>query len=86
MKSKPDELENALREKHALTSPELKILGFLVKGATRKEIAAGLNLSIHTVDVHLTNSYRKLGVKNEAEAVGKVLALLIPPVVGNVLC
>ena len=86
MKSNLDELASILRNKYGLSSPELRILGLLIKGATRKEIADNLNLSVHTVDTHLTSGYRKLGVRNEAEAVGRVLAHLIPPVVGNVLC
>lgn len=86
MKTYSYQLASILRNKYGLSSPELKILGLIIRGATRKEIADNLILSVHTVDTHLTSSYRKLGVRNEAEAVGKVLGHLIPPLAGNLLC
>ncbi len=72
MKSGQDELVNILGEKYGLTLIELKILGFLTKGFTRKEIGVSLGLSVHTVDTHLASAYNKLGVRNEAEAVARI--------------
>jgi DNA-binding CsgD family transcriptional regulator len=43
--------------------------------ATNKEAAASLFLSTKTVEFHLTNAYRKLGVRSRAELVRRVEGL-----------
>jgi DNA-binding NarL/FixJ family response regulator len=58
---------------HDLSQRERETLEFLVQGLTTKEIADRLRLSIHTVDTHLRNIYRKLHVHSRAGAVAKVL-------------
>ena len=45
-----------------LTTRELQILQLVVRGYTNKEIAANLFVSGKTVEFHLENIYRKLGV------------------------
>jgi DNA-binding NarL/FixJ family response regulator len=52
-----------------LSEREREVLAALVGGATNKEIAAQLYLSPHTVKEHTSAVYRKLGVRNRAEAV-----------------
>ena len=56
-----------------LTSRETDVLGFLVKGLIKKEIADELSISQHTVDMHLRSIYRKLQVRSQTEAVSKAL-------------
>ncbi|MES2659216.1 MAG: response regulator transcription factor [Verrucomicrobiota bacterium] len=56
-----------------LTSREEEVLGFLVKGLIKKEIADELRISQHTVDMHLRSIYRKLEVRSQTEAVSKAL-------------
>ncbi len=56
-----------------LSQREKDTLEFLVQGLTTKEIADRLGLSIHTVDTHLRNIYRKLHVHSRAGAVAKAL-------------
>jgi DNA-binding NarL/FixJ family response regulator len=56
-----------------LSRREKETLEFLVEGLATKEIADRLGLSIHTVDTHLRNIYRKLHVNSRAGAVGKML-------------
>jgi DNA-binding NarL/FixJ family response regulator len=56
-----------------LSQREKEALEFLVQGLTTKEIADRLGLSIHTVDTHLRNIYRKLHVHSRAGAVAKAL-------------
>jgi DNA-binding NarL/FixJ family response regulator len=56
-----------------LSQRERETLEFLVQGLTTKEIADRLTLSIHTVDTHLRNIYRKLHVRSRAGAVAKAL-------------
>lgn len=48
---------------------ELQILTLIAAGATNREIGAALYLSPNTVKQHTTRIYRKLGVRNRAEAV-----------------
>ena len=43
---------------------ELQIARFVSKGHTNREVAAQLFLSPRTIDFHLRNVYRKLGIKS----------------------
>ncbi len=54
-----------------ITDPEREreVLTHMAGGATNKEIAELLFLSPHTVKEHTSALYRKLGVRNRAEAV-----------------
>ncbi len=51
-----------------LTEREREVLDLVAGGATNREIAERLYLSPHTVKEHASALYRKLGVKNRAEA------------------
>ena len=53
----------------SLTSREREVLGEIASGATNREIGAHLYLSPHTVKEHTSSIYRKLDVRNRAEAV-----------------
>ncbi|MFI6095694.1 ATP-binding protein [Lentzea sp. NPDC051213] len=50
-----------------LTARERLIVGKVAAGATSKEVAATLFLSPRTVDTHLRNIYRKLGVSSRRQ-------------------
>jgi DNA-binding CsgD family transcriptional regulator len=50
-----------------LTPQELQVALLVVEGATNREVAASLFLSPKTVEVHLTHTYRKLGVRSRTE-------------------
>jgi len=56
-----------------LTTRETEVLREMVKGLIKKEIAARLAISQHTVDMHLRSVYRKLHVRSQTEAVSKAL-------------
>jgi|694.fasta_scaffold40424_4 DNA-binding NarL/FixJ family response regulator len=56
-----------------LTTREEEVLRALVKGYIKKEIADQLEISQHTVDMHLRSVYRKLHVRSQTEAVSKAL-------------
>jgi len=56
-----------------LTSREEEVLRHLVRGLIKKEIADELNISQHTVDMHLRSVYRKLHVRSQTEAVSTAL-------------
>lgn len=50
-----------------LSPSELRVMRLLVAGATRTAIADSLCLSIHTVNNHVNNAYRKTGTHNLPE-------------------
>lgn len=56
-----------------LTPREEEVLRSLVQGLIKKEIADQLDISQHTVDMHLRSVYRKLHVRTQTEAVSKAL-------------
>ncbi len=50
-----------------LSNRELEVFQLLGQGKTSSEIAASMNISIHTVDSYREKLKRKIGVKNSAE-------------------
>jgi DNA-binding NarL/FixJ family response regulator len=60
-------------EEQPLSPREREVLAMLVKGYTYEQIGEGLFISSGTVQVHLRNIYRKLGVKSRTAAVAKAL-------------
>src|SRR4051812_6982887 len=58
-----------------LSEREREVLEAIASGATNREIAGRLFLSPHTVKEHTSSLYRKLGVRNRAEAVQKAQRL-----------
>ena len=56
-----------------LTAREAEVLRLVAAGQTNKEIASELVLSVHTVERHLANAYRKMSVRNRADATAYVL-------------
>lgn len=62
-----------IEETEPLTQREEEVLAALVKGLIKKEIADVLDISQHTVDMHLRSVYRKLHVRTQTEAVSKAL-------------
>jgi DNA-binding CsgD family transcriptional regulator len=56
-----------------LTAREAEVLRHMAGGSTNRKIAADLVLSVHTVERHLTNAYRKIGAHNRAEATAYVV-------------
>lgn len=58
---------------YSLTERESEILELLVKGLTKKEIAARIGISVHTVTTHFRRVYEKLHVTTNTAAVAKAL-------------
>ena len=65
----PEQVSSALSER------ERDVLKEIASGATNSEIAARLYLSPHTVKEHTSAVYRKLEVRNRAEAVQRAQRL-----------
>jgi DNA-binding NarL/FixJ family response regulator len=64
----------------ALTAREQEVLGLVAAGATNKEIAETLNVSIHTVKSHMRKILAKLQLDRRQEAASFALREgLIPP-------
>ncbi|TQS45680.1 helix-turn-helix transcriptional regulator [Cryptosporangium phraense] len=53
----------------SLTPQQLQIAGLAAQGATNREIAAKLYLSVRTVDHHMRNIFVRLGVRSRVELV-----------------
>lgn len=60
---------NARELENSLSPREQEVLGTVVKGLSNKEIAEYLFISETTVKLHISNVYRKLGVKSRSQAV-----------------
>ncbi|HET7522311.1 MAG TPA: response regulator transcription factor [Bacillales bacterium] len=56
-------------ETKELTERENEILACLVEGLANKEIARRLHISDKTVKIHVSNIFKKLGVKSRSQAV-----------------
>jgi DNA-binding NarL/FixJ family response regulator len=46
----------------ALTASELRVARLAAAGASNRDIAQTLFVTVRTVEVHLTSTYRKLGI------------------------
>jgi DNA-binding CsgD family transcriptional regulator len=57
----------------SLTAAELAVAAQVSRGLTNREAAAHLYLSPHTVDFHLRQLFRKLGVQSRVELTRAVL-------------
>lgn len=56
-----------------LTSREREVLQSMAEGMTNKEIATRLGVGVRTIELHVSNIIRKLGVQTRTEAVITVL-------------
>ncbi len=54
---------------------EKEVLALLAKGASTREIAAALTISVNTVKTHVARIMKKLDVGNRTEAVARAIAL-----------
>lgn len=59
----------AEQPRSALSERERQVLDLIANGSTNREIAERLHLSTYTVKEHTSSLYRKLEVRNRAEAV-----------------
>jgi DNA-binding CsgD family transcriptional regulator len=57
----------AARSGHDLTATEQRVAELIAAGATNRDAAAALFVSVRTVETHVAAIYRKLGVRTRAE-------------------
>ena len=57
---------------HELTSQELAVARAVADGASNREAAVALYLSRKTIEFHLRNAYRKLGVRSRGELAARL--------------
>jgi DNA-binding CsgD family transcriptional regulator len=51
----------------SLTDSELKVVNLIAQGATNRDVATQLHLSLHTVKTHVRNAFAKLGINSRAQ-------------------
>lgn len=67
-----DEVPEAFVIDYQITPREAELLAVLAQGKTAVQIGETLFISQRTVEAHLYNVYRKCGVKNRVELLGKI--------------
>ena len=65
-----------LKHHFAVTSREAEVLLWVAKGKTNREIAQILELSPRTVNKHLEQLFKKIGVENRTSAATLAVAAL----------
>jgi DNA-binding NarL/FixJ family response regulator len=68
-----DQLTDGTARLARLTPREIDILQRLVAGATTREIAYDINVSVRTVERHISNLYDKIGVEQRSQAISFAL-------------
>jgi DNA-binding CsgD family transcriptional regulator len=58
----------------ALTASERRVAAFAAEGQSNRDIAQALFVTPKTVEVHLSNAYRKLGIRSRRELAGVLAA------------
>jgi DNA-binding NarL/FixJ family response regulator len=71
----PAEIDSARLGFERLTTREREILEALVNGETNSQVALRLGLSHRTVEVHRRHIMRKLGARNTADLVRRVVII-----------
>lgn len=69
--SPEEEMKRSSHSPFDLTQREKEVLNCLIHGATYKETAAQLFVSVNTLKTHIKRIYSKLGVDNRTQAINK---------------
>ena len=68
-------ISQATMEKMGLTNRERQLVDFIVRGASNQEISEKMFISINTVKIHVSNIFRKAGVRSRTELMDKLYNL-----------
>jgi DNA-binding CsgD family transcriptional regulator len=66
------EANQVMAQSNELSKREWEVAELLLQGKSNKQIALALGIAEHTVEFHLKNIYKKLGVSSRAEAIIKL--------------
>jgi DNA-binding NarL/FixJ family response regulator len=55
-----------------LTPAEVRVVELASQGLSNKAIAQTLFVTVHTIEVHLSHAYRKLGVSSRTQLAGRL--------------
>lgn len=69
-----DRIGGRAASKGDLTPSERRVVDLAAAGATNKEIAATLTVSVHTVEAHLSHAFVKLGITRRAQLTSRLAA------------
>lgn len=70
-----DEIE-VLTNKYKLTKREAEVVLWISKGKTNREAAQILDLSPRTINKHLEQAFKKIGVENRTSAAAEIIKIL----------
>jgi DNA-binding CsgD family transcriptional regulator len=62
------------RSANELTPSETRVVELAVEGLSNKEIAGRLFVTVHTVELHLSHAYAKLGVRSRSQLASRLTA------------
>ena len=60
------------RKDDDLTASEGRVAKLVAQGLSNKEVAAALFVTVHTVEVHLSRTYAKLGIRSRTQLAGRL--------------
>ena len=60
------------RRRDQLTASEGRVAALVAQGLSNKEVAQALFVTVHTVEVHLSRAYAKLGVRSRTQLAGRL--------------
>jgi DNA-binding CsgD family transcriptional regulator len=63
------------RDAQELSPAERQVVTLAAEGRSNKEIAAGLFVTVNTVEAHLTHAYAKLGIRSRRQLSGRLAAV-----------
>ncbi len=63
------------RRRDDLTPSEGRVAALVAQGRSNKEVAQALFVTVHTVEVHLSRVYAKLGVRSRTQLAGRLLGV-----------
>ncbi len=69
----------SLFRERGITEREYQLIRLVLAGNSNKKIAKNLNISLRTVETHITNIYGKLGLKRRGELINFCTELLAGP-------
>ena len=62
------------KKEYNLSEREIDVLKHMAKGKTNSEIAKSMNITIHTVKVHVASILQKFEVRDRVQAIIKVIS------------